>query len=90
MPLFVALVVRMGVLARGRPVVSGRETLLDGAGEVLADFDRRRLGERPRRDLARAQRASRWSAGQRVRVTGIDGLALDVEPQSTEAKGDVS
>ena len=83
--LFVLLVMGMAVKARRRPVVSGREKLASDSGEVLADF----TGEgwatvhgetwRVRSQLPLAQ-------GQQVRVTRIDGLTLDVEPQSIEPK----
>ena len=83
--LVVLLVMGMAVKARRRPVVSGREKLASDSGEVLADF----TGEgwatvhgetwRVRSQLPLAQ-------GQQVRVTRIDGLTLDVEPQSIEEK----
>jgi membrane-bound serine protease (ClpP class) len=85
--LFVVIVVQMALRARRRPVVSGLETLVGGTGEVLGDF----TGE----GWATIQgeiwpvRSSRpLTQGERVRVSGIDGPTLDVEPQSTEPKGD--
>jgi hypothetical protein len=36
--LFVFMIVRMGVQARHRPVVSGRESLIGASGEVLSDL----------------------------------------------------
>ncbi len=83
---FVFVIVRMAVQARSRPVVSGQATLFDSQGEVLTDFAvdgwATIRGEiwpvRSGRPLAR---------GERVRVTGIDGATLVVEPQLTESKG---
>jgi membrane-bound serine protease (ClpP class) len=78
----------IGMLARGRrrPVVSGREQMIGAAGEVLEDFDHegwaRVHGERWRVRSAGAMRA-----GERVRVTGMQGLVLTVEPGSTETSG---
>jgi len=84
--LFVFVIVRMAVQARRRPVVSGQATLLGSAGEVLADF----AGEgwaTIRGEIWHVRSIGPLASGQRVRVTGIDGAVLDVEPQSTEPKG---
>ena len=84
--LFVFIIVRMGVQARGRPVVSGQQTLVGGPGEVLADFS----GEgwaRIRGEIWHVRSTRPLVQGQRVRVTGVDGPILDVEPQSSEPKG---
>lgn len=87
--LFVFLIVRMGVQARGRPLVSGLGTLLGGPGEMLADC----TGEgwaRIHGEIWQVRSALPLTQGQRVRVTGIDGLTLVVEPQATETKGSES
>jgi len=87
--LFVFLVVRMGWQARGRPVVSGGETLVGDAGEVLADF----TGDgwaRVRGEIWQVRSAQPLAEGARVRVTGIEGLTLNVEPQPTERQGGTS
>ena len=77
--LFVAAVVRLALKARRRPVVSGSEEMLGAIGEVLETLD----------DGAWIQvHSERWRgrsseplhARQRVRVTGRDGLVLQVEP----------
>jgi membrane-bound serine protease (ClpP class) len=86
---FVLLVVRLALRARARKVVSGREELVGIEGDVLADFTGKGWatihGEtwQVRCDQPLPQ-------GQRVRVTRIDGLTLDVEPTSIEAKGGAS
>ena len=78
--LFVLVVVGMAVQSRRRPVVSGREELAGESGEVLADF----TGEgwaRVHGETWRVRSASPLTRGQRVRVTHIDGLTLDVEAE---------
>jgi membrane-bound serine protease (ClpP class) len=65
--------------ARRRPVVSGRETMVGSAGEVLEDFE----GEgwaRVQGETWRVRSATPLKAGQRVRVTASEGLMLEVEP----------
>ncbi len=76
---FVIGVLGMVVKARRRPVVSGREQLLGSEGEVLADF----TGEgtiRLQGELWRARAVVKLTAGQRVRVTNMDGLTAIIEP----------
>jgi len=78
--LFVLVVVGMAVKSRRRPIVSGREELAGGGGEVLDDF----TGEgwaRVHGETWRVRSATPLTRGQRVRVTRIDGLTLDVEAQ---------
>ena len=87
--LFVFVVVRMAVQARRRPVVIGQLTLLDSPGEVLADFVDEGWAK-IRGEIWRVRCARPLSTGQQVRVTGIDGAALDVEPQSIEPRGGTS
>ena len=82
---FVLLVVGMAVKARRRPVVSGQEELVGGPGEVLADF----TGEgwaTVHGETWRVRSALPLTQGQQVRVTRIEGLTLDVEPQSINRK----
>jgi membrane-bound serine protease (ClpP class) len=71
----------MALRARRRPVVSGREEMLGAPAEVIA------IGA----DGAWAQvHGERWRVrcteplrpGQRVRVTAVDGLVLDVRPET--------
>jgi membrane-bound serine protease (ClpP class) len=55
--------------------------LLDGIGVVLDDFDGNgRIRIHSEDWNARSGTALR--AGQRVRVTGIDGLVLEVQPET--------
>ena len=84
--LFVFMIVRMGVQARHRPVVSGRESLIGAPGEVLSDLTvegwARIQGEiwQVRSEVPLAQ-------GQPVRVSRVDGRTLVVEPQPDQSKG---
>ncbi len=71
--------------ARRRPVVSGIENLLGARAEVLSDFE----GEgwvRVRGESWRALAPGPLAAGRKVRVTGIDGLTLKVEPEPTQGE----
>jgi membrane-bound serine protease (ClpP class) len=78
------LVVMLGMLARSRrrAVVSGREQMIGATGEALADFEgegwARVHGEQWK---VRASRPVR--RGQKLRVTGMEGLVLSVEPAGT-------
>jgi len=70
-------VASLALKARRRPVVSGRETLVGAAGEVLEDF----AGEgwaRVQGETWRVKSASPLKAGERVSVTAVDGLVLRV------------
>ena len=83
------LIFVVGVLLRGRRrrVVSGREELIGIAGEVLEDCE----GEgwaRVHGETWRVRGAGPLSSGQRVRVAGIDGLVLEVVPDSGNGKGE--
>ncbi|HEX2197921.1 MAG TPA: nodulation protein NfeD [Burkholderiales bacterium] len=76
------LVFVLGLLAksRKRAVVSGREQLVGAPGEALEDFSAegwaRVHGER-----WRVRAAAPVRRGQRLRVTGMRGLVLDVVPE---------
>ena len=77
------LVIVLGLLAksRRRAVMSGREEMIGALAEALGDFDTegwaRVHGEQWK---VRASRPVR--RGQKLRVTGMDGLVLSVEPQN--------
>jgi membrane-bound serine protease (ClpP class) len=79
-----AMVIGMAIRARKRAVVSGSEQLIGMPAEVLEDFDNK---GRVRAHGEQWQASSRvpLHKGQRVCVTGMDGLTLIVEPeQQTE------
>jgi len=83
---FLFLVIGMLARGRGRPVVSGREDMIGAPGTVLEDFD----GEgwaRVRGERWRVRTAGALRAGERVRVTGMHGLVLMVEPATTQTSG---
>lgn len=85
--LFVLVVFRLALKARSRPVVSGSEELQGMTGDILvasADAAWMRLhGER-----WRVLSTSPLRRGQRVRVTGRNGLVLQVEPiEEAPARG---
>ncbi len=73
------IVGRLAYAARRRPIVSGREYLIGAIGVVL-DFEG---------DSYASVQGEKWKvrsgrdlrAGERVRVTGIEGLVLEVEPE---------
>lgn len=76
---FVLVVLNLAIRARQQPVVSGREQILGASGKVLEDIDG---------DVFAQIRGELWKVcagiplvrGQLVRVVGIDGLVLTVEP----------
>jgi membrane-bound serine protease (ClpP class) len=76
------LIVAVGMLARSRrrAVVSGREEMIGATGEALGDFEgegwARVHGEQWKVRTSRPVRR-----GQKLRVTGMQGLVLSVEPQ---------
>ncbi len=81
-----AVVLNLVVSARKRPVVSGGGQMIGATGEVLEDA----AGEgyaRIRGEMWKVRFRAPLERGQRVRVVGIEGLVLAVEPvQKGEAK----
>jgi membrane-bound serine protease (ClpP class) len=77
---FVLLVGGLAARARTRPVVTGREELVGAGGEVL------QVGEgeawvRVHGETWRVRSRGPLAPGGRVRVTGVDGLVLEVTPE---------
>ncbi|MGI9321169.1 MAG: NfeD family protein, partial [Thiogranum sp.] len=73
------VVIGMAIKARRRPVVSGLEELVGAGATVLADFDRQgRVSIHS--ETWRALSSVPLRKGQQVRVSGIEGLTLRVEP----------
>ena len=78
-------VIGMAIRARRRPVVSGLEQLVGGEARVMADFDHQ--GQV-------AIHSETWTAisptpvkkDQTVKVTGMKGLTLQVEPLTSASK----
>lgn len=76
---FFIFVLGMVVKARERPVVSGQEQMIGAQGTASEDFsDRGWVHVHGENWRARSDRPVR--RGQRVRVTGMDELLLEVEP----------
>lgn len=79
-----AVVLLGGALAlRGhrRPVVSGRETLLGSPGQVMEVADGE-IWAQVQGERWRVASAAPLASGQRIRVVGMHGLTLDVEPDA--------
>jgi membrane-bound serine protease (ClpP class) len=75
-----ALVIGMAIRAHRRAVVSGAEQLLGMHAEVLEDFDDK--GKvRAHGELWQARSPVPLHKGEQVRITGMDGLILEVKPE---------
>lgn len=74
----------IGMLAKGRkqPVVSGREEMIGISGEVLEDFGREGWA-RVHGETWRVRSTAPLKRGERVRVASIEGLVLEVVPESS-------
>lgn len=78
-------VLAMAIKARQRPVVSGMEELIGAEGIVLDDFET--TGRiRIHSESWEAQSSAPMHAGQKVRVTAINGLHLTIEPVKQPAE----
>jgi membrane-bound serine protease (ClpP class) len=87
--LMFVFVIGMALKSRRRPVVSGAEQLVGSVATVMNDFER--SGEVFIHSEAwLAQSDQPLIKGQRVRVTGMNGLTLDVEPIETKGEEEVS
>jgi membrane-bound serine protease (ClpP class) len=80
---FLFLVLGMALKAHRRPVVSGREELIGSTGEVLEDCEREGWA-RVHSETWRIRSSSPLKAGQRVRVAALNGLLLDVVPETQQ------
>ena len=69
--------------SRRRPVVSGREDMLGAHGTVIAQEDGIIWAE-VRGERWRVRSSAPLAPGDLVRITGIDGLTLEVTKQSDE------
>jgi membrane-bound serine protease (ClpP class) len=81
---FVLLVGGLAARSRTRPVVTGREELVGAGGEMLQAGD----GEawaRVHGETWRVRSRDALAPGTRVRVTGVDGLVLEVTPEKEGA-----
>jgi membrane-bound serine protease (ClpP class) len=69
------------VKARHRPVVSGREEIVGAGGTALSDFEREGWAQ-VRGETWHVVSAAPLARGERLRVVGIEGLTLRVEPEN--------
>ena len=81
------VVLNFAMRARHRPVVSGPEQMLGKTGEVLTDTDGG-VFARIHGEVWKVRANAPLGRGQMVRVVGIDGLVLAVEPASQGNKDD--
>jgi membrane-bound serine protease (ClpP class) len=77
---FIILVGGMAAKARARPVVTGREELVGAGGEVI-EAAGEEAWARVHGETWRVRSPERLAPGRRVRVTGVDGLILEVKPE---------
>ena len=77
-------VATLAARAHKRPVVSGREEMIGSFGETLEAFETQGR-VRVHSELWQAQSDQPLQAGQAIRVTGMKGLTLFVEPADKEA-----
>jgi membrane-bound serine protease (ClpP class) len=80
---FLFFAVGMMLKARKRPVVSGREELIGSTGELLEDCQPEAWA-RIHGETWRVRCKAALKSGQRVRVTAMNGLLLEVVPDSIE------
>ena len=80
---FLLAVVAVVLRSRRRPVVSGREELIGASGEVIEAEGEEGLA-RVHSETWRVRSRAPLAPGQRVRVTAMEGLLLDVVPESGE------
>jgi membrane-bound serine protease (ClpP class) len=84
-----AIIAAIGMLAarsRAQPVVSGKEYLLGATGVVLNTSTAQTFA-RVQGEMWQVQSSTPLAVGERVRVTGIEGLTLTVVPDQREARG---
>ena len=67
--------------ARRRPVVSGSAEIIGASGAALSDFEREGWAQ-VRGETWRVVSAAPLARGESLRVTGIQGLTLSVEPEN--------
>lgn len=80
---FLLLVLNFAMRARRRPVVSGREQMLGATCEVFVNTDGG-VFARIHGEVWKVRANAPLGRGQKVRVVGIDGLVLNVEPVGPE------
>jgi membrane-bound serine protease (ClpP class) len=79
---FLLVVLHLAIRSRRQPLVSGREEMIDATGEVL-DAGRGNAYARIHGETWQVRANVALTPGQMVRVVGMDGLVLAVEPVTT-------
>jgi membrane-bound serine protease (ClpP class) len=79
--IFIAAIIGMALKARRRPIKGGAEEMIGALGEALEDFESRGWA-RVHSEIWQVNSATPVQRGQKVRVTGMDGLELTVVPQN--------
>jgi membrane-bound serine protease (ClpP class) len=74
----------MALRARRRPVVSGREEMIDAVGEVLA-VDNEIVWALVHGERWKVHSPDALAPGQRVRVVALHGLTLEVRPEDSDS-----
>ena len=80
---FLIVVLAVLLRSRKRPVVSGREELIGASGEVIEAAGQEGWA-RVHSETWRVRSSAQLEPGQRVRVTAMEGLMLDVVPESEQ------
>jgi membrane-bound serine protease (ClpP class) len=78
-------VIGMAVRSRRKPVVSGREQMIDGVAIAIDNFDTTGT-VRIHSETWQAQSSAPLHKGDEARVTGMDGLTLQVTPTGYKPK----
>jgi membrane-bound serine protease (ClpP class) len=78
---FFLVVIGMAVRARRRPVVSGSEELIGSRGQII-EHSSGQWWARVHSEVWKVRSRAELHPGQSVRVTRIDGLVLEVEPDT--------
>jgi membrane-bound serine protease (ClpP class) len=80
---FIFFAIGMMLKARKRPIVSGREEMIGRVGEVIEDCDHEGWA-RVHGETWRIHGSTPLKAGQRVRVAALNGLSLEVVPETQQ------
>jgi membrane-bound serine protease (ClpP class) len=78
---FFLVVIGMAVQARRRPVVSGSEELVGARGQIIEQADGQ-WWARVHGEIWKVRSHTDLHPGQSIRVTRIDGLVLEVRPDT--------
>jgi len=77
---FLIVVIGMALKARQRPAVSGREEMIGALGEMLEDAEGEGMA-RVHSEIWMVRCGTPLKQGQKVRVTGMEGLVLEVSAE---------